>query len=99
MSLIKWRPSHSSDPFGELVDFQKTLNRLFDASGELKSFWGPAVDIYEEKDSIRIKADLPGLKEEEIDVSINDGVLIIRGERKNENEKKAHTDLRHHFGS
>jgi HSP20 family protein len=50
--------------------------------------WHPALDVTEDKDKYVIKADLPGLKKEDIRVSLEDGVLTIEGERKSETEHK-----------
>ena len=50
--------------------------------------WSPAVDISEDDNTIEIKADLPEVKKEDIDVSIDDGVLTISGERKSESKEK-----------
>jgi len=88
MALIRWRPRESFNPFAEL---QEEVNRLFDVSssrsgGEL--VWAPSLDVYEEKDNLVVKADLPGLKEDEVDISIQGDTLVLRGERKQESEAK-----------
>ena len=95
MALIKWR---NGDPFfGDLFDIQDEINRIFDLSvpkrsKEGKTFlervWSPAVDVSEDKDNIYVKAELPGLKQEEINVSLEDDVLTIQGERTSEKEEK-----------
>ena len=93
MALIKWR-GNENDPFGDLLDIQKEMNRLFDTSlvrGSeigLSHKWSPSVDISDEKDKIIVKADLPGVKQDNLNVDIEDGVLTIKGERKEETEKK-----------
>jgi HSP20 family protein len=97
MTLIPWQRRDEWNPFRDLLDLQKEMNRLFDTSlsrsFERKDFltdgfWAPAVDIHEEKDKYIIKADLPGIKQEELDVSVEDDTLTIRGERKLEKEEK-----------
>jgi HSP20 family protein len=50
--------------------------------------WAPRVDVTESEDAYKIVADLPGLKKEEINISLNDNVLTLKGERKHEEEKK-----------
>jgi HSP20 family protein len=50
--------------------------------------WSPAVEVLETKDEVVVKAELPGMKESDIDVSVTDGLLTIRGERKHEEETK-----------
>ncbi len=50
--------------------------------------WMPAIDVYDSKDNFVVKADLPGLNKEEIEVSIEDDTLILKGEKKQESETK-----------
>ena len=96
-SLIRWnRPELSSWPgFGRLTDLRDEIDRLFESplaelarSSQLLSGWAPAMDLYEDKDNFFVRAELPGMKREEIDVSLHDGSLTISGERKNEGEFK-----------
>lgn len=54
--------------------------------------WSPRADVYSQNGSIVIKAELPGVKKEDIDISVENGSLIIRGERKSE-EKVEETDF------
>lgn len=74
-----------------------TLSRLSDLRDEIDRFfesplartseflgWTPAFDVYEEKDNYVVKAELPGMKREDINVSIQGGDLVISGERKRE---------------
>jgi len=81
------------DPFQELEQAQKEILRLFDPAlsrfgGEdttlLGGQWAPAIDIHEEKDRIVVTADLPGLKKEDIEVSVQENNLLIKGEKKQE---------------
>lgn len=98
MALIPWRPREEWwDPFKELSEIQKEMNRLFSLSfareagkdtGLLEGAWTPAVDIYDSKDNILVKADLPGLKKEDIEVTVHKDFLIIKGEKKQEKEIK-----------
>ena len=97
MSLLP-RIQHNSiwrNPYNELEKLHREVNRLFDnglTSGSdvslLDGFWSPAVDIVEKKDAILVKADLPGLSKEDIRVSIENNVLTISGEKKEEKEHK-----------
>jgi len=66
-----------ADPFGFLTQ----SNSFFEG-------WTPAVDIYEDKDKYVVKAELPGMKKEDINVSLDGTTLTITGERKEEQEKK-----------
>ena len=92
-----------SNPFSELESLQRQMNKLFDYSlykpeysdtSILGSQWAPAIDIYDSKDSITVKADLAGLKKEDIDVSIQENVLTIKGEKRRSSEAKEEAYLR-----
>jgi HSP20 family protein len=72
---------------GRLTDLRDEIDRLFEAPlARTSEFlgWTPAFDVYEEKDNFIVKAELPGMKKEDITVSLQDGNLIISGERKTE---------------
>lgn len=95
MSLIKWTGHEPWEPFQDLEQLHEQMNRLFgrrflparlpDNGHE----WFPDVDIVEEADHILVRADLPGMKQEEISVEVADNALTIKGERKHESETKA----------
>jgi HSP20 family protein len=78
------------DPFRDLRTLQEEVNRLFstnmsrafDDEGIGRGAWAPSVDIYENKDHIVLEAELPGMKQEDFDLSIENNVLTLRGERK-----------------
>ena len=91
--LIRWQgPGRVVWPdFSGLTDLQDEIDRLFGAplselahTSQLLSGWTPAFDLYEDKDNFYVKAELPGMKKEEIDLSLHDGSLSISGERKQE---------------
>ena len=97
MKLTRWQsPSTLSWPsFGRLSDLRDEIDRLFDlpAAGEAgtspwMSGWTPALDVYEDKNQFLVKAELPGMKKEDIDVSLHNGSLTLSGERKSEQESK-----------
>lgn len=88
------------EPWGVLRRFQDEVNGLFgdfpgtagsegDRSSVVTSSWRPAVDIKEEDDRFVLKADIPGVEPKDIEVTMADGVLTIRGERKHESEKES----------
>ena len=89
------------DPFRDLRNLQEEVNRLFtgnvgrsfDDEGIARGSWSPSVDIYENKDQIVLEAELPGMKREEFELSIENNVLTLRGER--QFEKKQETDNYH----
>jgi HSP20 family protein len=93
MNLTRWhRPELTTWPsFGRLSDLRAEIDRLFELPltelahpSQLLSGWTPALDMHEDKDNIVVQAELPGMKREEIDVSLHDGSLSISGERKRE---------------
>ncbi len=78
------------EPFAGFGNLRSVLNDLFDENhGRLPtqpriSKWYPAVDVLESKDSYLIRAELPGMKKEDIKVEVKDGALVLSGERKSE---------------
>ena len=81
----------------ELVTFQDHMKRLFDQSIPKAKFedealfggaWAPAVDIYETDQAIVLKADLPELNADDVDIRVEDNLLFLKGERKMEKETK-----------
>ena len=85
MALIRFRPlSVVMDPALDLTDIQAHMNRLFGnflgASG-MERLWSPAVDMYETKNEVVVSAELPGLSEKDIRVSVTGDLLTIQGER------------------
>jgi HSP20 family protein len=79
--------------FGRLTDLREEIDRLFQVplaelarGAQLLSVWTPGIDLYEDKDNLYVKAELPGMKREEIDVSLHEGTLSISGERKSEKQ-------------
>ena len=98
MALIPWRPREDWwDPFTDLERIQKEMNRMFNLSlahegsreiGILDGVWSPAVDIYDSKDNILVKADIPGLSKDDIEVAVQGDTLFIKGEKKQEKEVK-----------
>src|SRR5262245_34969608 len=93
MNLVTW------DPYREFSTMQDRVNRFFgvspvrrDRDEELSlGAWIPPVDIVEEKDRIRMTAELPGFQEKDIEVQMEGGVLTLRGERKSESESEGKT--------
>ncbi len=81
----------SMNPFAMMRKFTEEMEKSFGpASKEMKEIaeWRPAIEVREEKDRLFIKADLPGVKEDDVKVSVMDGLLTIAGERKHEKESK-----------
>lgn len=91
MPIMKW------DPFKELTTIQDRINRVFDENMGRVRFpdvelsagsWNPAVDIYETKDNVVLKAELPGMEKKDFSIEVKDSVLTLKGERKFEKETK-----------
>jgi HSP20 family protein len=90
MALVRW------DPARELDLLQSDMNRLFDtffqgrnggaASGARR--WVPPMDLVETDDDFVLRADLPGLGEDDVDIEVKDNVLTVSGERESEHEAR-----------
>lgn len=82
--LSCWSPSRQLTALREGIDrlFESPLSELTRASQQFLSGWLPAVDLYEDNDNLHVRAELPGMKKEDIELSVHDGVLTISGERK-----------------
>ena len=84
MELVRW------EPFAGFGDVRSVFNDLFDENFGRSSAqpsiskWYPAVDVLESKESYLIRAELPGMKREDINVEVKDGTLLLSGERKSE---------------
>jgi HSP20 family protein len=100
MFLTRWNRAESPTRtnFEQLFDLRDELDRLFETpfgelgrASRLFNNWAPAVDLYEDKDSFIVKAELPGMKREDIEVSLHEGMLTLAGERKSE-EKTDNAD-------
>ena len=82
MKLVRYqRPELVWPSFGRLTDWQDELDRLFESP---LAGWAPALEVHEDKDNFTVRVELPGLKREDIAVSLQDGALVISGERKEE---------------
>jgi HSP20 family protein len=82
-------------PFDQLSRLRDEIDQVFQSSfgnwGASRGFfegWSPAVDLIDEKDKLIVKAELPGMKKDEIEVSLHGDMLNISGERKREHEAK-----------
>jgi HSP20 family protein len=84
MELVRW------EPFAGFGDVRSVFNDLFNenfgrsSAQPSMSKWYPAVDVLESKESYLIRAELPGMKREDINVEVKDGTLLLSGERKSE---------------
>jgi HSP20 family protein len=86
MPIVKYNPFEVDDLPTGLRLFSDTVNRLLSDS-QVRP-WTPAVDIYETENELVLKADVPEVKMEDIDIRLENGTLALKGERKFENEEK-----------
>lgn len=87
-------------PWTGMTSLRKEMDRLFERFGEpgwmeMSSLgdWEPKIDVSETPDAMVVKAEIPGVAQKDIAVSLQDGVLTIKGEKEEEKEEK---DKRHH---
>ncbi|MCE5202891.1 MAG: Hsp20/alpha crystallin family protein [Coriobacteriales bacterium] len=89
MAIMRW------DPFGEMLRMQRDMDRIFSRLGapsETENLggvaWMPKIDVKSKGDDIVVRAELPGINPDDVDIELADNVLTIRGERKFEEEKE-----------
>ena len=88
--ISKW------EPFRDMLSLRADMDRLFSSLfgggyEEREGLWAPLVDIEEDNDTIMVKVEIPGMKKEDIKVSVQSNILTITGERKHESETKNKT--------
>ena len=97
MAVVRW------DPFQDLITLQDRMNQIFEQTldrsrgkreGMTASAWSPPVDIYETAENLILKAELPGLSKNDIDIQVRDNRLTLKGERRHEKEVKEENYLR-----
>ena len=100
MTMERWRPSWAITPWQPLREldemerrFENIINRpLWPSTWRRMPTeaigWAPAIEMFEKEDKYVVKAELPGMKEEDIDVSVMGDILNIKGERRAESEGK-----------
>jgi HSP20 family protein len=95
MDLVPWRQLRDISPFRK--EMEDLFNRFF-GEQPLPKFltreWSPSADITETKDNLVVKVELPGLEAKDVNVTILEDLLTIKGEKKSEQEEK---DEQHHF--
>lgn len=97
MTLVKYNP-FDIDEFTGVRAFADTMNRLFDNANRT---WAPPVDILETENDFVLKADLPDVKQEDIDLRVENGTLTLKGERKFEQSEsgKGYHRIERGYGS
>ena len=89
MSLIRWEPfTGTDDLFARMPSMFGRWPRAFEFNGSKALEWSPSVDISETDGEFLIRADLPAVKKEDVQVTVDDGMLTISGERRQQTEEK-----------
>jgi HSP20 family protein len=94
--LTTWKPFRELAPFKDFERMRREMDRLWDSffEGGLRKRtegaedWHPSLDIAETKNEIVVKAEVPGMDPKDIDISLSDGMLTVKGEKKQEKEEK-----------
>ena len=94
--ITTWKPFRELEPFREFDRMSREMDRLwnsFSEGGLIKrndedGVWLPSLDISETKNDLVVKAELPGMDPKDIDISLSNGSLTIKGEKKQEREEK-----------
>ncbi len=94
--LTTWKPFRELEPFKDFERMRREMDRLWDSffEGGLRKRaegageWLPSLDVAETKNEIVVKAEVAGMDPKDIDISLSDGVLTIKGEKKQEKEEK-----------
>ena len=100
--LTTWKPFRDLAPFSDFDRMRREMDRLWDTflEGDVRkgskedSAWLPSVDVSETKNDVVVKAELPGMDPKDIDITLSDGHLMIKGQKKHEKEEK---DEDYHF--
>ncbi len=92
MDLVRWNQRRELNPLGEFERLQDEINKLFklgypDSSGLFDRSISPAIDVIEKGESVVVRCDMPGIRKEDLDLSLARNVLTLKGEKKPENKK------------
>jgi HSP20 family protein len=87
MAITRW------DPFGEVLKMQRDMDRIFSRMGSTEggtatTAWMPRINVKQAGEDVAIHVELAGIKPEDVDIEVTDGVLTVRGERKAETERQ-----------
>lgn len=98
MSLIRWTPARDLQTFpSDVMNMQREINRMFDSffrgaaaddDAFVTSDWIPAVDIAEHDNEYLVKLELPGVSKDDVKITMQNNILSVRGEKKNEKDSK-----------
>jgi HSP20 family protein len=89
MAITRW------DPFGEMLQMQRDMDRIFSRmgsgegrAGTATTAWMPRINVKRSGDDLAVHVELAGIKPDDVDIEVTDGVLTLRGERKAETERE-----------
>jgi HSP20 family protein len=90
MAILRW------DPFGEMLRMQRDVDSIFSRMGLREGrggqavgvAWMPKIDVQQKGDDIVVHAELPGVRPDDVDVEVTDGVLTVKGERKADEKRE-----------
>ena len=87
MAIMRW------DPFGEVLQMQRDMDRIFSRLGTAESrpaatAWMPRINVKQTGDDVAVHVELAGIKPDDVDIEVTDGVLTIKGERTAETERE-----------
>ena len=84
MTLIKWNPIVRPTLFNEIDSWFNNITSDFPSFSNEASEWKPCFEVLNSKDAYRVRADLPGMVKKDVNIEINDDIITIKGERKNQ---------------
>ncbi len=97
MSIVRWSPARDLATFpSDVMNIQREINRMFnnffrnepEEDSLATAAWNPALDIAEHDDAIVVKIELPGVAKDDVKIVLQDNILTVRGEKKQEKESK-----------
>ena len=96
MTLVRWRPMRDVFRIRDEMDrlFDEFMDRFPARREEGQQLWSPDVDVRETDSEVIVEAEIPGMEQKAINVSIQDNVLTLKGEKKQEKEEKQANVLR-----
>jgi len=98
MDLVRWNQRGNLNPMDEFDRLQEEINKLFNldyqSSGIFDRTASPAVDVIEKDDSVVVRCDMPGVKKDNLDLSLARNILTIKGEKKSEDHENESKNYR-----
>ena len=87
MTLVRWMPRH------DMVSMQQEINRMFSnffgdhTTDDYEAQWTPRLDVVEDKEHYIVRIDVPGMRKEDVKITLRENILTVRGERTEEVKK------------